>query len=179
MYVRLVPPRLWKIARAVIGPVANREPGQSRTRSIRVSSVMPVKNCTHCSTEKTLDQFTNHPRGKFGKDTKCKSCRSALGRERYRKDPQRILKRQTELRRISGYDRRKKYGISKVDYEKLIENQNGLCAICKTKPIFLCVDHDHATNIIRGLLCGRCNKGLGHFGDDVIRLQKAIEYLSQ
>ncbi len=55
------------------------------------------------------------------------------------------------------------------------------CAICRQKQNgsreWLCVDHDHTTGVIRGLLCDPCNKALGLFADDPIRLQAAKEYL--
>lgn len=60
----------------------------------------------------------------------------------------------------------------------MVADQDGKCAICNTVPKVLCVDHDHATGEIRGLLCHRCNKGLGHFYDDLRMLETAIEYLA-
>lgn len=61
------------------------------------------------------------------------------------------------------------YGLRDGQYEQLYASQNGVCAICKrakgiTKK--LSVDHDHATGYVRGLLCGPCNKILGHLRDD-------------
>jgi hypothetical protein len=65
--------------------------------------------------------------------------------------------------------------------------QNGVCAICRkpetythhmTKKIAnMAVDHCHVTGKIRGLLCHKCNHGLGKFGDDVSLLRKALAYL--
>lgn len=70
---------------------------------------------------------------------------------------------------------------TQIDYDRLYQIQSGKCAICNTHQIdlkrSLVVDHDHKTNFVRGLLCQKCNKGLGHFFDDPTTLQKAITYL--
>lgn len=62
------------------------------------------------------------------------------------------------------------------DYEKMSDLQNGKCAICGEKKE-LHVDHDHETGMIRGLLCGNCNRAIGIMKDDKNLLIKAIEYL--
>ena len=74
----------------------------------------------------------------------------------------------------------KEYGLSVPRYEELATLQCGLCAICsqpQTNGKRLCVDHDHATRSIRGLLDTRCNFGLGHFRDSPTILRSAITYL--
>ena len=82
---------------------------------------------------------------------------------------------------------RKLFGISLVEYRLMHEAQNGVCAICgkpetrqcgKGKPNGLAVDHDHETGIVRGLLCGNCNMGLGLLGDGPELLRKALAYLT-
>ena len=75
------------------------------------------------------------------------------------------------------------YGIDATEYDRMAEEQNGVCAICGGTPNgaskkYLYVDHDHTTNRVRGLLCYSCNTALGHFKDSVENLQKAIRYLS-
>lgn len=75
------------------------------------------------------------------------------------------------------------YGITRKQYEEMLLAQQGLCAICHNPPSDfgryknLCVDHNHETGKIRGLLCGRCNLQIGAFEDDIQLLQKAIAYL--
>lgn len=66
------------------------------------------------------------------------------------------------------------------DFDLMMEIQNGRCAICKRLPDerkALSVDHDHATERIRGLLCQDCNLGLGFFKDRPDLLEAAARYL--
>ena len=76
---------------------------------------------------------------------------------------------------------RRQYGISMQQFDKLLEFQKHGCAIC-SKPITklsrrMNIDHDHKTGQVRGLLCSGCNTGLGHLGDDIQGLKRALEYL--
>jgi hypothetical protein len=72
----------------------------------------------------------------------------------------------------------RKLGLTPAKYYEMCEQQDWACLICGDIPANkLHVDHCHETNKIRGLLCGGCNIGLGHFYEDPARLQKAIEYL--
>lgn len=83
-----------------------------------------------------------------------------------------------ELRAL--YDRRsslkRKYGITLEQFDAMSAAQNHACAICGSQEP-LCVDHDHETGVIRGLLCGRCNKGIGLLGDSLEGLERAVRYL--
>lgn len=70
------------------------------------------------------------------------------------------------------------YGIGLEKYNYMLASQNNCCAICKkTDGKSLCVDHNHATGKIRGLLCNKCNKALGLFNDDPELLKIADLYL--
>jgi hypothetical protein len=96
-------------------------------------------------------------------------------RKRYATDPD------YRERRLA-YDRKrrlKQHGLSDADYQALLLRQGGVCGICKRKPgkRRLCVDHDHETGQVRGLLCGRCNSGLGFYGDDARLTRRAAAYL--
>ncbi len=74
------------------------------------------------------------------------------------------------------------YGITGEQYWELYEAQGGVCYICQrargiTKK--LAVDHDHATGYVRGLLCGPCNKILGHLRDDYKLALRICAYLER
>lgn len=79
----------------------------------------------------------------------------------------------------------RKYGITQHDYNALLASQGGVCGICgsddpskgRAGNKFFCVDHDHITGRVRGLLCVPCNTGLGRLGDNVASLERAIAYL--
>lgn len=71
-----------------------------------------------------------------------------------------------------------KYGLTPKDYNALLASQGGVCAICRRRPAHrLCVDHDHQTGKVRGLLCACCNGGVGQFRDDPTLLRLAADYL--
>ena len=74
------------------------------------------------------------------------------------------------------------YGIGLEKYNSLLSEQSGVCAICKTECVSgkkLAVDHNHDTGEVRGLLCCRCNRGLGNFNDNLDRLEEAVLYLQR
>lgn len=76
----------------------------------------------------------------------------------------------------------KKYGISYEDWLRMWEVQDGRCAICGKlfiEPSDAYVDHNHKTDGVRGLLCLKCNFGLGFFNDDSKLLIEAIRYIKE
>lgn len=90
------------------------------------------------------------------------------------KDPEayRTTQRRAALKKL--------YGLTIEDYERLLSEQNGVCAICKRvckTGRRLAVDHCHETGRVRGLLCANCNHVLGKLNDDVELLQAAVSYL--
>lgn len=71
------------------------------------------------------------------------------------------------------------FGITQTDYNNMLADQGGKCAICQQpnralgkiqKPYALAVDHSHDTGKVRGLLCNRCNPWLGWFEDNQERI---------
>ena len=75
---------------------------------------------------------------------------------------------------------KKKYGLEKEDYESIFNKQNSSCAICKSllNDKNTHVDHCHSTKKVRGLLCSKCNQGIGLFNEDVENLKNAVDYLN-
>ena len=71
------------------------------------------------------------------------------------------------------------YGLTLEEYEVMLERQENKCSICGSKHTVLCVDHNHETGKVRGLLCHSCNLGLGTFKDNIHLLQKSIDYLKE
>ena len=79
---------------------------------------------------------------------------------------------------------RANYGITLEDYDRFMKSQDGACAIClrlpdpnSKKDRRLSVDHCHTTGKVRGLLCNRCNRAIGLFGETEDILLAAAAYL--
>jgi hypothetical protein len=103
------------------------------------------------------------------------------GREssaRMRADPERRARKQqvARTRRLQ-----RDYGLTEQQYDALVEEQLGFCAICHQLPGVrgFVVDHNHETGEVRGLLCDRCNTGLGLFRDLPDNLRRATAYLEE
>lgn len=94
-----------------------------------------------------------------------------------------LLNKERKKKYNLNYILKKNYGINFEEYKKMFDEQNGCCAICgqhQSKLKFaLAVDHNHQTKKIRGLLCGKCNTGIGNLDDDIAILQSAIIYLNK
>ncbi len=78
----------------------------------------------------------------------------------------------------------KRYKLTPEMFLYIEEKQQGVCAICKQPESMpnksrLCIDHDHVTNQVRGLLCNKCNVGLANFRDNIQYLTNAVEYLQK
>lgn len=108
---------------------------------------------------------------------------NAKRRERWKSDPEYRAKQLAQKRalpkeKLREYHVKAYYGISPEEYNALLQKQSGRCAICEQPPKkTLHVDHCHETGRVRGLLCHFCNIGLGHFGEDIERMKRAIRYL--
>ncbi len=136
-----------------------------------------MKKCKLCGVEKDESEFHRN-RGHFdGLSEKCKNCKSSYDRW-FAKNPTPTKRRRNgTIKNI--YRHIEKYGLTPDDYEAMLERQGGVCGICGHVPNGrrLCVDHDHATGKVRGLLCNGCNVALGAAKDEVSVLMRMIDYL--
>lgn len=101
--------------------------------------------------------------------------RDSAYRKKYRADPAKVERIRERGRKSS---RRQKYGLTDDAYKSLLEAHNYQCAICFDIEV-LCVDHNHETGKVRGILCARCNSGIGMLRDSLLLVQKASEYLEK
>lgn len=146
--------------------------------------------CQDCELDKEDADFPINGRRKDGTPIYrklCKVCYNISQREQREGNPdkqERIRQswRGASKKYMTTEKRRNKtlakYDMTTEDYNRMFDEQDGLCAICK-QPFVLVVDHCHTFNDVRGLLCSMCNTGLGMFGDDVDRLRQAMLYLEQ
>ena len=167
---------------------------------------MKVKYCSRCKIEK---QVTDFHRRTASKDTfayYCKECvasyakkynssleqkKKALvrGRKWQKENKEHRRKQQREWRKTNGGKKKylnshlkHLYGITLVDYNKMFEEQQGVCAICKQPEINrrLGIDHNHSDGTVRALLCRKCNYLVGIVESDFWGLEDKIkEYLEK
>jgi Recombination endonuclease VII len=116
--------------------------------------------------------------------------RAHATQKRYReRHPERAADRKASQRAyMREYTLRNKFGLSLEDYALILASQEGKCAICRSEPSgtdsyreakALAVDHCHRSGKVRGLLCDRCNRGIGHFLDDLTLLRNAVRYIHE
>lgn len=165
-----------------------------------------LHTCSKCTETKPVHAFSFADKARGKLQARCKLCCS-VDFKLYRAanmDKFRIYKRGTytankeryrearRLRREAAPERefmrkrraylKTKFNLTHEDYEAMLLSQGGMCAICRsTEPgrasSYFHIDHCHDTDKVRALLCNSCNLGLGHFKDNVDRLNAAISYL--
>jgi len=141
------------------------------------------KRCPRCANVKPIDQFATRSNGK--PKGYCRECDAAYQGQHAASPDGREMRRKARSKWNEdnhGYFLEYRYGITSEDYERMLAEQGGRCAVCATdnpggKAKVWAVDHCHDSNEVRGLLCGGCNRGLGQFNDDPNRLRLAAAYL--
>lgn len=154
-----------------------------------------MRTCKFCNVERPLNEFRTRLTRKTRKRIyyhECKPCynqriRNSEASKKYARERQR-KERKEKPEQYRGYELKKRHKITLETYNKKLEEQGGVCAICGMAGNFgrnLAVDHDHSCcnhdkscgKCLRGLLCTGCNSGLGNFRDNIDSLKKAIVYL--
>jgi hypothetical protein len=131
-----------------------------------------MKKCTKCGVQKPLSEFNNDKRRKDGKYGKCRVCHIFVSREWQNKNPEKV--KNAKWLRL--------FGVSFDFIENLKIEQNNKCGICKIElntDTKAHIDHCHATGIVRGILCQKCNQALGLFKDSIPSLKSAQKYLEK
>jgi hypothetical protein len=134
---------------------------------------LPNKICSSCKEAKYLKDFSKNKNRPDGHHTQCKLCRSKY------KPSEESRKKNNERLRI--WNRFKATGFTQEDFESKLAEQDGKCAICGTTDsgsMAFHADHDHKTGQKRGVLCHKCNTGLGLLKDDINILCSAINYIN-
>ena len=137
-----------------------RPAGKPRLKDLRA---ITVKQCKKCGETKNFSAFYLGPNGR-PKNARCKPCHSRYIQE------ERIIRT---------------YGITQKQFDEMFARQSGVCAICGGAESGtrlsgrMCVDHNHQTGEIRGILCAPCNRGIGLLRDSSNVLLKAAEYLKK
>lgn len=128
------------------------------------------KTCAKCGETKDLTDFYKDSSRKDGIHPYCKVCKKLIDTAWLQTPAGKAMIRNRDLKRF--------YGITLEDYNRMFDEQSGLCAICRVAlDTTANVDHDHKTDNVRGLLCRSCNLALGHFQDSKESLKAAIRYL--
>lgn len=154
-----------------------------------------MKTCIDCNKEKDLDNFYKQHTTQDGYRSICKSCANLKVKQWEKENPAKIKetrkKRNKSLyvpkdapvgRPTQERSKSKIYGVYREDIKDWF-NENNKCEICKIEMVIgksnigMCIDHNHSTNVFRGLLCKRCNLLLGCARDNITILQEAIQYL--
>lgn len=163
---------------------------------------MSKKACTRCHEVKSLREYHNSMATKDGLYAMCKPCVRAKNnawrrankgkvaecKRRYYMNNWEAIRQHrkaymaTRQVEAAEYRRRwnlaKRYGITMEQYADLWDRQGRACGLCGKQGTRTVVDHDHATNVVRGILCPGCNVGLGLLGDNLDGVLRAVRYFS-
>jgi hypothetical protein len=131
---------------------------------------MKYKVCTACGVNKPYSEYHKRPERPIGIKPRCKDCCSQSRKNHYEKEKQSGRLRETIWARQD----------INITYDEYLAKYNyldGKCEICHLEFDVLCVDHNHKTGEIRGLLCTRCNLGIDNMNESVAVMTRAIQYI--
>jgi Recombination endonuclease VII len=132
------------------------------------------KNCPKCGIKKERSEFHKDKTRNDGLAGFCKPCLLQKTQKWRNNNPEELLQSQRRTRR------KREYGVTREDYNKMLLEQNNECAICQISIGHeASVDHDHDTGQVRGLLCRNCNVGIGMLQDNSKILKSATKYLEK
>lgn len=145
---------------------------------------MNSKVCTKCNTNKRFDEFHKRPSTTVGITAWCKLCYNAYCRAYRNKNKEKIAKYKKIYNKINPEIQRRlhlkhNYNLTLDEYNAMLKHQDHKCAICHSNNDgkTLHIDHCHKNGQVRGLLCQKCNNGIGHFRDNIQLLFAAAGYL--
>jgi hypothetical protein len=123
--------------------------------------------------------YQDHKAEKRDYDVAYRPVKNAKRRQEYAKNPEKVLAPQRGL--VNRAKNLRRYGLTPAQFDARFESQGRRCACCGSVTPRgnndWCIDHDHNTNVIRGIICGLCNTGIGHLGDDLAGIANADSYL--
>lgn len=141
------------------------------------------KTCRVCQKTKPIHDFYKVSSNKSGYENRCKPCNISaqkLWAQNNKEKRNAIEKRYRSKPEVMRRKVLKQYNLNEELFQELLVLQEKKCKICSLEFTSMAhVDHCHKTNVVRGLLCGSCNRGLGMYKDNPELLRKAAEYLEE
>ena len=139
-----------------------------------------VRSCSKCGEMKSEDGFFRY---KDRPQTECKRCirKARQNADYHAHRAERIEKARAAYDRnplkYCSAERKRRYGLTDETFEALKAKTSGACGVCGHVRAQMVIDHCHATNKVRGYLCGNCNRAIGMAKDDPAILRKLADYL--
>jgi len=161
-----------------------------------------MKICSKCGNEKPLSEYYKKYDTKDGLKNHCKTCSKIQNKQQYLKNRENRLEKQCQYylknsehvkeygknwrkrnrEYCKEYDLHRHYNLTKIEFEKILIDQNFKCAICNEILVpgkQTHIDHCHNSMKVRGILCHRCNTGIGLFKESIYNLKEAIKYIEK
>lgn len=157
------------------------------------------KKCRKCGIQMLISDFPPDSRAQGGTAANCRKCKEVAHKKWRDRNIEHVRETSRTEARKRSYNQRnpeahrlavkkarikRDYGITYDDLVRMVDEQGNKCAICGTQfsergwgAAAKQIDHDHETGKVRGILCLKCNRGLGLFEENERRMVAAIAYL--